>query len=644
MLRQVYAACAALTVFSGAALGQIAVTSVGGAPFVEAWVDPCNGNDAVAALNFPPCQNAPFQTIEAAINALTIWAGPGSPGLVHCNPGIYATSTNGEQFPITMRNWIHLQGTGARQCVIRGEGRTSMNVFYPESPNCSCGLYTDAEVLVDISNLYDSEEEMIDGFTFQGSDVQIYSRSEAECYARISNCVFDLLAHDDTVMIYDEEQGGVVSNPLVGATFGILLVHDYHPNYIPDFYYRMPVNILNNTFIMAWLPGDDSQAVFSQRDAVAICDVNNPLCNLPPGQSDPNTRLRGIGPVSVQNNLIRTAPGQPATAMLGLDQTATTVRFGTPTGPSNAFDPALVGGFNATGRFCSAFNRLHGNGMAPRPRVNINPTTGGRDAAFVGEMLSRAFAQPRTVSRDWRILPSSALVDAGSMPRPLAPGGTLIAGNNTGYTEPAAALVPLSSFDLDGEVYGNPRVHPIFGSAIVRTDIGFDEAHLLVDCAGAANDSISHRWDPNVTPQVCGPLNQGQPFRGLIFPVAGPFALFETRIPIPFPVLTPCPTGPAFYPAYTTMWGTTVPPFNFAGFDPFHDLSWMIFGLPTAGPAGNAVPVAYVAPNDPVVLNFAAGFAPVNGATPWEFVNEQSLFVPTGSVVNFISNLQSSTD
>lgn len=640
MLRRVYTACIAVAALTGVCSGQIAVTSVGGPPFVEAWVDPCNGNDGLAQLSSPPCQSAPFQTINAAIVALQPFAGPGSPGLVHCDAGIYAASTNGESFPINMRNWIHLQGVGARQCVIRGEGASAVGVFFPTSGgSCKCGSYGVAEVLVDITQLYDQNEEMIDGFTFQGGDIQVYSRSEATCYARLSNCVFDMLAGDKTVLIQHDHSLPPVSNPLPGPSFGILIVHDYHPG-VP--YYNTPINILNNTFVMAWLPGDDDQAVFSRPDAVAICDVNNPLCDLPPWQSDPNTTLRGIGPLNIQNNLIRTAPGQVATALLGIDNTAVTARLGTPTGPTNAFDPRLVGGPNATGLYCSMFNTYNGNGMAPIPRVNIDPTAaGGRDAAFVGEMLTRAFAQPVTVARDWRILPSSALVDVGSMPRPLAAGGVLAAQNGTRYTEPA--LVPLSSFDLDGEVYGNPRVQPAFGSAVALADIGFDETHLMVDCAGYANDSVSHRWNPAVTPQVCGPLNPGQPFRGLVFPGAGAFALFETRLPIPFPLITPC-AGPAFYPAYTTMWGTVVPPATIAGFPPFYNLVWMNLGILIAGPSGAAAPVAYAAPNDPTILNFGAGFAPTVGATPWQFVNEQSLFTPTGSATTFISNLQSSTD
>lgn len=629
MLHRVLAVAAGFA-SAGVSLAQIPVTSVGGPPFVEVWVDPCNGIDALGQVG---CSNAPFQTINAAISALVGFAGPGSPGLVHCDAGIYSATTNGEAFPIRMRDWIHLQGVGARETVIRGEGFSSMNVFFPTSNgSCKCGSYGPAEVLVDLSFLFDQSEEMLDGFTFQGGDIQVYSRGEQETWARVSNCVFDMLSEDKTVMRYDDA-GGAVSSPLPGPAFGILLVHDYHPS-VP--YYDMPVNIFNNTFAMAWIR-QDNDLVLARPGAIAICDVNNPLCNLPPGMSDPNTSLRGTANLNIQNNLIRTAPNQSATALMGVDNSDVTAAVGTPPGPSNAFDPRLTGGANSTGQYCSTPR------SRPAPRVNINPTQpGGRDAAFVGEMLTRQFGQPVTVARDWRILPSSVLVDAGSVPRPLAAGGLLQAASGTFYREPA--LVPLSSFDLDGEVYGNPRVQPAFGSNIPKVDIGFDETHLMVDCAGWANDSVSHRWNPAVTPQVCGPLNQGQPIRGLVFPTAGAFTLVETRLPIPFPVITPCGGGPAFYPAYTTWWGTQVPPTTVAGFPVFYDQLWMNPGLLIVGPGGAAAAVAYAAPNDPTILNFGAGFAPTVGATPWQFVNEQSLFTPAGSATTFASNLQSSTD
>lgn len=602
--------------FATAATGQVTpipVTSVGGPPFIEVWVDACNGNDAAAQVG---CSDRPFQTIGAAINSLLGFASPANPGLVHINPGIYSQATNGEVFPIIMRDNIHLQGTGARQCVIRGhnlsEQPQNINVFLPQSSVCVCGTYAAREVLVDVSRLFDpTEEEMIDGLTFQGGDIQVYSRNEAYTRARISNCVFDMLNMDPT-----HNADATLRTP--GPTFGILLVHDYHPG-VP--YFDDPLNILNNTFIQGWVITDDDLPVVSRRDAVAICDVNNPLCDLPPGQSDPDRRLRGVGNPNIQNNLIRHVSGQIVTALLGIDSSDVNVVFGSRLGPSNAFNPRAIGGRDVSGTYCSLIL-----GSNPTPRVNTEPAIpGGRDPAFVGEMLTRSFAQPVGVSRDWRLLPPSACADQGSSPLL----GFLQAANGTTYVEPT--LVPLSSFDLDGEVYGNPRLN---GGDV---DIGFDETDLLVDCAGWANDSVSHR--AAACRLACSPA-EGQPLRGLIFPSAGAFALFETRVPLGFSTVFPCG---GFYPAYTTMPGTIVPPLTIGGFPAPNDLLWMQPGLLTAGPVGNALAFTYSAPSDLTLLTFGVAAVGVNTG-PCMYLNEQAVFLPAGATTNLLSNLQSSTE
>jgi hypothetical protein len=473
--------------------------------------------------------------------------------------------------------------------------------------------YADREVLVDLSFLWQAdEEEMIDGLTFQGGDIQVYSRNEALTRARVSNCVFDMLDKDPT-----HNMDATLLTP--GPAFGILMVHDYHPS-VP--YFDVPVNILNNTFIQGWVITDDSTTISARQDSVAICDVNNPLCDLPPGMSDPNTQLRGVGNPNIQNNLIRHASGQRVTALLGIDNRDVTVRVGSQLGPSNAFDPRAVGGRDVTGTYCSVIL-----GALPVPRVNTEPAlVGGRDPAFVGEMLTRAFAQPAGVSRDWRLLPPSACANQGSSPR----NGILQAGNFTMYVEPPPALVPLSSFDLDGAVYGNPRIS---GADV---DIGFDETDLLVDCAGWANDSVSHRA---ACFNSCAPAD-GQLLRGLIFPTPGAFTLFETRVAMP--QAGPFPCG-GFYVAYTTMPGTIVPPLTLGGFPPPNDLLWMDPAILTTGPSGSAVTFSYAAPSDPTVLTFGVGAVGVNTG-PCSYLNEQAFFVPTGSPVGLLSNLQSGTE
>src|SRR4029453_16542003 len=145
-------------------------------------------NDALAMVG---CPQQPFQKLNTAIGALLGMVGPTSPGLVHANPGVYSPTTNGESLPVVMRDWIHVQGTGARQCIIRGtpDQSDTMQVFLPDG-DCDCGFLTQAEVLVGLSILFNAtDEEMIDGFTFQGGFIQVYSRNEATTRASISNCI-----------------------------------------------------------------------------------------------------------------------------------------------------------------------------------------------------------------------------------------------------------------------------------------------------------------------------------------------------------------------------------------------------------------------------------------------------------------------
>jgi hypothetical protein len=520
---------------------------------------------------------------------------------VHADPGVYSAATNGEFLPVRMRNYVHVQGTGARQCVLRGNGtQTNVNVFYPTA-NCICGARNLREVLLDLNSTFTATyEEMFDGFTFEGGDVQVYADGEVNITVRISNCVFDMLDYSDA---------GVA-----GPTFGVLMVHVYDPSgYRPD-----PLNILNNTFIQGWTPSYDyTQMVVARPDAVAICDVNDPLCGYP--FPDPNPTLRGLGKPSIQNNLIRFAAPVPRTALLGVNDSDTRVIVGNPTGPTNAFDPGTALSLDLSGSYCSQIL-----GATPVPKVNPNPFSGGTDPGFVGEMLSSLFGQPLGVSRDWRILPDSVLVNAGSNPVH----GVLQARNLTAYREPT--LMPISSFDFDGEVYGNPR--------IVRVvDIGFDETSILVDCAGWANDSVNHFAGCAL---ACS-ANNGQAVRAFVFPSGGIYSLFETRVPIPVPPPFSCPSG--FYWAYTTMPGTIVPPITVAGFLPPWNLQWMNSALIT-NPIVNApvAPVAgYVPPFDATAHAF--GIAGMANTGTCGYMNEQAIFTPTGGTA-VVSNVQSFTE
>ena len=464
----------------------------GGAP-IEAYVDPVYGGVGVVG---DPSQ--PFSRLNDAIQALAGITSQTTPGLVIAGPGVYSLATNGESLPVMMADHVSLQGVNARRCVIRGDGtQTPFQPFWPTPPT---GTRPFKEILVDFSFLEDDQfESMIDGFTFQGGDVQVYVETEFfPIRGRISNCLFDLLA------------GGPLD--LYGPSFGVLMVHPYQPEF--GSYLDIKLNVLNNTFIQGQdrdgLPNGNEVAAIDEN--VAICDVRDPADD--PEEPD----LAGIGNPNIQNNLIRALAYEGRTAMLGVDLLDTSVAGSFP-GWTNAFGCPFVA--DTTAPTCSDF--FHANpmfisnilGAPPRPVVETTPfITPGGDPDFVGEMLNVKFGPTDPFPQldeylDFRVLPSSNVVDRGVGPDG---NGRITAMNGTFYEEDPM-FPQLSSYDWDHEGYGNPRV----GGAAV--DIGFDEAGPLIAAGSYGNSSNSHNaaWDPSIP--------EGQPRRYMILPEGG-FALW----------------------------------------------------------------------------------------------------------------------
>lgn len=487
----------------------------------EAWVDPVHGTFGV--IGSP---QSPFSTITEAIDAIS--QGPGGPAVVHCLPGIYSSATNGEPFPIRMVNEIHVRGTGAKECVVRGDGTQSgTEIAYPVknptgTPNGIISL-SFGEVLFDFSAFL-VDDTSLEGFTLQGGDVQVYMRNEADSAARISNCVFDLRA------------GG--SQGLYGPSFGILTVAQYHPFLPGEGYADVRWNILNNTFIQGWLRFDGSTEV-ALEDNVAICNVNHPLDPAvwgPPPNTDPNRTLRGMAEHSIQNNLFRQLPSHPRTAMLGVDLDDVTVVTGTNPGVTNAFAPGAAASENQA-YVSLIYSPLPAVAFPPIAKVTIGD--GVNDPGFVGEMIGSHLAAHLDDPdiRDWRLLPDSSLVNQGSSPsfntNPC--GGRLTAANGTGYIENPGS--PVISFDWDGDGYGNPRT--VGG----ETDIGFDETDLLVVAGSYGNDTKGH-WTNGWGIQ----LPDGNDTKIYVFPSEGGARLLFTD------------PGLVGLPAWTVPPGTVSPP------------------------------------------------------------------------------------
>lgn len=663
-----------------------------------AYVDATFGLDSIGLINN---SQLPFSTVNGAIQGLVtqIPTTTGNPlgatnrGLVIINPGIYSVATTGETFPITMVDWIDVQGIGAKQVIIQGDGSTGG--FMPFLPlalenDCMCGARIGAlETLFDFSGLTNlAYDEMLDAVTLRGAYIQVYAEStNGAIFGRISNCVFDLLDHSND------------PTSLIGPWFGILMVHPWlgatfvDPSHAPDVpnpeepgepphdppvpgptaggsiengYADVYLNIFNNTMIQTWEPTPNAPSGLNAVDHnVAICDVNDPRCDLG-AAGDPNALLRGVGNPNIQSNLIRAFDTTPATALLGIDATDVTCLIGTNAGPSNAFDPNAVGGstpppLNPGGIvFCSQMwvngaVQMIGSPLAPLPRsiplspaaflgsvpspypLNPNGLTAGLDPAFVGELLTNN-GSPVSVGFDWRLVPDSFLVNAGTGPL----NQLLRAVNQTQHVDIGC---PFSSFDFDGEGYGNPRVQATLANVLntlpigPEVDIGFDETGILIDC-GMANDSVIHS-SPGTLSGLAGQL----------FIPPAPIALGAHIYIYPqvgfHSVFAPNPTAPPPASVSFATWpGSLVPAATLTGFVPGFDVNWVTpFPTRTLVPVQSLAAGLYGSPYDGSNHGIAVQSSPaLNGAV---YEAEQALYFPflgPTALQNHLSNMQGTFD
>jgi hypothetical protein len=345
------------------------------------WVDPAWGHDDPLAasddyINDPatPCRTLQFAIDHMNAYLRKSWGTTNTTeGLVYAMPGLYGPHgpfSSGDTFPIWMQDRVHVQGVGARECVIRGGGSDTFGTFWPQpslppfgpqtqekevliafrdssefsamrGPN---GVFQPPQVPEDLAPWVATGEtaELIDGFTFQGGDVQVYVAPPYQngddflngypLAARITNCVFDM-RHQWVASEQVDENLPLSTYTVSGPTFGVLMAkphHDgshsnSHPAQTPG-YFDQEVLIASNTFVMAEWRSGSGWIHTARSDAVAILDVvdPNPLNGFP----DANLQLRGLGNPNIINNLIRTWPGnQPSNtghmAMLGIERADT---------------------------------------------------------------------------------------------------------------------------------------------------------------------------------------------------------------------------------------------------------------------------------------------------------------------------------
>lgn len=159
VFRRVLLAAVAWTItmvlVSNRSLAQVIPPVTTALPNAEVWVHPIDGANPTSAdkealyINDPSLK---FKTLQAAIDALQrhlaahyiVPYNPYQEGIVHALPGLYgafgAAVSTGDVLPIRMRERVHVQGAGARQCIIRGASTilTSVantnDVFFPTQP------------------------------------------------------------------------------------------------------------------------------------------------------------------------------------------------------------------------------------------------------------------------------------------------------------------------------------------------------------------------------------------------------------------------------------------------------------------------------------------------------------------------------
>jgi len=376
-------------------------------------VDPDSADKEALYINDPSLK---FKTLQAGIDAMQrhlaneydAVTNPNEQGIVYALPGLYGPFGPGvssdDQLPIRMRDRVHVQGAGARQCVIRGAstiGQAVTNtatVLLPTRPSISTaprevlvtyGLAHPGTYLPTIDGsppttpapwlIYppaldaDNAAEVFDSFSLLGGDVQVsleqigtFLAPEWGPACRISNCVFDL-RHDWKHIVPPLTESSPSGTNIAGPYVGIHIPRratcysgDPGAQYVG--YLDGRTLIAHNTFVFAhWnnIPGQGWES-WSRDEAVGILDFNNPACATTPC-TDPNATTasgvidyRGIGNPCIVGNVFRTRPlvagalVQPF-AMLGIEARDTLVSNGTSFVQTNLFDPGRVGSTNNVG-------------------------------------------------------------------------------------------------------------------------------------------------------------------------------------------------------------------------------------------------------------------------------------------------------
>ena len=142
------------------------------------FVDPVNGDDILGSTT------TPFKTVNAAVSYLSAAFGG---GVVHCLPGVYSFTTNGEDFPINMMPHVSIQGTSAIDTVFDATNDPGGDSVW----NATLQTFVTGTALISFfpggGGCFD--HTFVDSLTLMGGAEGVQIVAEEPINPQISNCI-----------------------------------------------------------------------------------------------------------------------------------------------------------------------------------------------------------------------------------------------------------------------------------------------------------------------------------------------------------------------------------------------------------------------------------------------------------------------
>ena len=217
------------------------------------YVDPVNGSN-----NGTGTFNNPLLRIQDAIWAAT------PPAVVVALPGVYSSSTNGESFPLWMREGISLQGNSAMDTILDGEGFSSEIIRF--MPTSSSDTFNNV---------------LIDGVMITGGGTGVYMGDEFHPIGpQFSNCF--IVKNGVGVHIFALYDSGIYPS--------------FYPRFINNTISYNDIGILDEGNWVSWDPDPDGRVEGEAAPAIVNCLI------YPNGVTD----LEGVDGTDILNSIFCT--------------------------------------------------------------------------------------------------------------------------------------------------------------------------------------------------------------------------------------------------------------------------------------------------------------------------------------------------